>query len=364
MRSLVLLALFPLAVTAQITPTLVTTLADEVNETSGLLWIGDDLWTHEDSDCEPKLYRIDRNSGAVLQTVNVNAPNVDWEDITSDEEHVYLGDVGNNGGNRTDLKILRFSRALLEDPSTTEVNVDTIAFAYEDQTSFEFAMNNNDWDCESILAHSDSIYLFTKNWVDHQTRLYSIPAQPGEHLAQLRGSHDVQGLITGAAMEANGERVVLVGYTPAPFVPFVCVLHDYTGTDMLGGEVERATTTLAFVQVEGVEWDGTAGIIFSNEQSPFSQQRLWSLPINTSIATSIAPTGDIQLQPNPANDFLHLSITDPNAEVSVIDALGKEVMRSRYFTGGMDISDLAPGNYQLVVRSEASVRTGSFVVSR
>ena len=33
--------------------------------------------------------------------------NVDWEDITQDETHIYIADFGNNNGNRTDLKIYK-----------------------------------------------------------------------------------------------------------------------------------------------------------------------------------------------------------------------------------------------------------------
>lgn len=364
MRSIALFLLFPLAVAAQVTPTLITTLSDTVNETSGLLLIGDALWTHEDSDCAPKLYQVDRNNGELLRTVEVNAANVDWEDITSDGSYVYIGDVGNNGGNRTDLRILRFPIAELEDPSMTQVDVETIDYSYEDQTSFEFAMNNNNWDCEAILAHSDSIFLFTKNWVDHRTRLYSMPAVPGVQVARFRGEADVQGLVTGVAWEASGSRIALVGYSAAPFVPFVCVLDDFNGTEFLSGSLTLESTTLAFVQVEAVEWDPLGGIIFSNEQSPFSQQRLWSLPINVAVDRPDLDDGSY-IHPNPASDLLHVPIEDRDAQLSILDVTGREMMHLSGNTGRpIDISALATGNYRLILRSAGAVRNASFVISR
>ena len=78
-------------------------MSDLVIETSGLLRVNDQLWTHNDSGNDPILYRIDPLDGSVLQMLAINVPNIDWEDITTDGEFIYIGDVGNNSGDRTDL---------------------------------------------------------------------------------------------------------------------------------------------------------------------------------------------------------------------------------------------------------------------
>ena len=62
-----------------------------------MLRIGSDTWVILDSGNDHALYRISEENGDVLQQVTLsNATNVDWEAISSDGNHVYVADVGNN----------------------------------------------------------------------------------------------------------------------------------------------------------------------------------------------------------------------------------------------------------------------------
>src|SRR3954463_4778166 len=55
-------------------------------------------WVHNDSGNSPSLYAI-RRDGTIVREFRLSVPNVDWEDIAVDDEgHLYLGDIGNNGG--------------------------------------------------------------------------------------------------------------------------------------------------------------------------------------------------------------------------------------------------------------------------
>ena len=85
-------------------------LSDSVIETSGLQMAGGYLWTFNDKNGKPQLYRIDTVSNAIQQRVFLNgATNNDWEDIAFDGTYFYIGDFGNNlTGGRTDLKIYKF----------------------------------------------------------------------------------------------------------------------------------------------------------------------------------------------------------------------------------------------------------------
>ena len=75
-------------------------LSKTIEETSGLAKIDGTFWTHNDSGGEPALYQFDPHSGEVLRTVFFNgAENKDWEDMTTDSSHVYVGNFGNNFGN-------------------------------------------------------------------------------------------------------------------------------------------------------------------------------------------------------------------------------------------------------------------------
>src|SRR6188768_3637663 len=68
-----------------------------LNETSGLTFINGKLWTFNDSGNANDIYRVDTSTSTVYQTVDIsNATNVDWEDMTSNNDYLYIGDFGNN----------------------------------------------------------------------------------------------------------------------------------------------------------------------------------------------------------------------------------------------------------------------------
>jgi putative lipase involved disintegration of autophagic bodies len=83
-------------------------LPSEIKETSGLLLIDGKIITHNDRGDAANLYEIDSLSGNLLRTIRItNATNEDWEDLAEDENHIYIGDFGNNDGNRTNLRIYK-----------------------------------------------------------------------------------------------------------------------------------------------------------------------------------------------------------------------------------------------------------------
>ena len=95
-----------LSSSAQIALDLTNLQSPTLDESSGLLFYNNKIITHTDSGGKAELYEIDATMGKVTRTVNItNAENVDWEDIGQDGTHIYIGDIGNNSGNRTNLKI-------------------------------------------------------------------------------------------------------------------------------------------------------------------------------------------------------------------------------------------------------------------
>src|SRR5262245_64749541 len=56
------------------------------------------FWVHNDSGNPPALFAV-RRDGSLVREYQVAAPNIDWEDIATDDHgHLYLGDIGNNEG--------------------------------------------------------------------------------------------------------------------------------------------------------------------------------------------------------------------------------------------------------------------------
>ncbi|HFB99210.1 MAG TPA: T9SS C-terminal target domain-containing protein, partial [Phaeodactylibacter sp.] len=171
-------------------------LSDVVVESSGLVFFDNQLWTHNDGGNPDKIYQIDTLTGEVIKTVIiVYSDNEDWEDITQDETHLYIGDFGNNNGNRSNLRVYKILKSEL---ASGVANPELIQFSYADQTDFTPANNNNDYDCEAFFFYNDSLHLFTKNWIDNKTKHYVIPSSSGTYVANIRETLDVQGLVTGA----------------------------------------------------------------------------------------------------------------------------------------------------------------------
>jgi hypothetical protein len=247
-----------------VTPQTLTPLAVTVNESSGLINLDGKIWTHNDSGGQPALYEISKMDGSVLRTVVIqNATNVDWEDLAADSEYVYIGDFGNNSGSRTDLKIYRINRSDLA--SSNSIPAETINFSFSDQTSWVPQLNQTDFDCEGFVAFQDSLYLFSKDWVDHKTRMYQLSNQPGTHVAQYKSTFDVVGLITAADMFSS-EVLVLQGYSTT-LTPFTWLFQQFTGTSFFQGTSTKLTWTNK-AQTEGIAYADTNGVYVTSEKAP------------------------------------------------------------------------------------------------
>ncbi len=357
MRPLTLfLPLLPLAAAAQtLVPTVITPLATALNETSGLVVLDGQVWTQLDSGNPNALYRIDPANGDVLRTVTVtNATNVDWEDITTDGDWLYIGDHGNNNGNRTNLRIYRVALDELLDPGTTEILADTIRFAYALQTDFTVANNNNDWDCEAMIALDDSLFLFSKNWVSGTSYLYALPAVPGDHLAQRRDTLDAQGLITGATYDPGNGAIALVGYAETFYLPFIWRLAGYPDHSFFNGIAQRNPLGSGITQMEAIAWAGTANVYMSNETSVLNGARLWEM--NVDLPTGIVASRDASLRvwPSPADG--HLTVrAEITGQLELLDASGRVVRTENVRAGDtvVETGSLASGAYTLRTGSSA-----------
>jgi len=206
--------------------TALTVLDQAVKETSGLIFFDGKLVTHNDSGDSPNLYEIDTINGNVTRTVTVsNATNVDWEDITQDDNFIYVGDFGNNNGTRTNLAIYVIDK--VEFNSQTTVTADTILIQYADQTNFSSQPNSNNYDCEAMIAFEDSLMLFSKNWENEKTYLYTLPKSAGVYNLVKRDSFDTQGTITGATYNSFSNEILLTGYKSSNFSKYLWKLAQF-----------------------------------------------------------------------------------------------------------------------------------------
>ncbi|HNU32182.1 MAG TPA: PKD domain-containing protein [Bacteroidia bacterium] len=239
-----------------------------LDETSGVEFLSNKLWTFNDSGNSNAIYRVDTATNTVHQTVTIsNATNTDWEDMTSNNDYLFIGDFGNNNGNRQNLKIYRIHKNNLPAGATT-ATADVINFSYSDQTSFPSLPNNNNFDCESMIFYNDSIHLFSKNWVDLQTRHYVLPNAPGTHVAQYRETLNAGYMVTGASVQKGGV-IALIGYNNSGSGPiYVYMLYDHKNNFFFNGNKRRFNVgdKATYGQVEAVDFFNAAYAYISNEK--------------------------------------------------------------------------------------------------
>ena len=235
-------------------------LPKEVNETSGLFFHNGRLWTHNDSGGKPILYALDTTTFEIVQRLTLkNVKNKDWEDVCTDGETVFVGDFGNNKGNRKKLKIFTFPLSDIPESGDTSIIVDSIivdsiTFRFGDQTDFNHKKHEHDFDCEAMFVTEEYLYLFSKGWKTGTTRMYRLPKTPGNYVAEVVNGFDSQGLLTGADYDREHHVLALVGYVKTVWKPFMYLIFDF----------EEEGVKLSNRRFEMPQWTGaqTEGICF------------------------------------------------------------------------------------------------------
>ncbi|MFT4762398.1 MAG: hypothetical protein ACI9XO_003513 [Paraglaciecola sp.] len=300
----------------------ITQLPSNLEEVSGAGFFNETLWTHEDGGNEDRIYQIDSLMGAIEHIVTIaGADNYDWEDMTEDETHVYVGDFGNNDGNRTNLRVYKISKGdLTENVATAEV----IEFIFSDQTDFTLNSNNNNYDCEAMFVFEDSLHLFSKNWVDFKTRHYVLPTTAGEHVAQVRDSLEVQVQITSADISDEGE-VLLLGYNTATSEVLLWLLFDYPGNQFFKGNKRKISlgSAISTSQAEGITFrNDRTGYVVSEAFSVLPQKllRFNVLPFleEPNAVEEANLKSNIKVFPNPFRDRLIIEMKDVKEPIEAI----------------------------------------------
>jgi len=290
---------------------IISELPSIIQETSGLIFFNGGYWTHNDSGGAPKIFKINPSTGYITQTITItNGTNVDIEDITQDENYIYVGDFGNNYGNRDDLTIYKLNKSDIPSEESASVNAEKIGFSFNDQESFSRRNRSNDYDCESVMSYGDNLYVFTKNWANGETRSYKIPKEAGDYGVDIHESFNVRGLITGADYSIEKNAVVLIGYEN--FVPFMWVIWDFNDDNFFEGHKKRVDfANISGAQTEGICFINKDEVIISCEKSYYPPQ-LYQLNIETIIADldefeKFSPF-KIVISPNPSKQKVNIAI--------------------------------------------------------
>ena len=315
--------------------TLINDLSDQVQENSGLIRVGNFLYTFNDSGSDVKIYELD-TSGTVLRSIVITgATNVDWEAITSNSTHVFIGDFGNNSGNRQNLCVYRFMKSAL---SLDTIVAEKLPFYWSDQIQFSAQTNAHNFDCEAFVAREDSLVFFSKNWLNLYTRRYVLPVYWTDTMAAMvRDSFFVDGLITDASLSPDQSRTFLLGYKNNGnnfYTSFIWNLWDYSNGLVFSGNKRRIEigNVLNVSQTEGIA-------LISNQSGYVSSEKVVSFvtlapklfkfdfgayfnPLNT---PEILPHTMVELVPRAKDGTCEILIKRPFKVAELKDIQGKRI---------------------------------------
>lgn len=203
------------------------------------------FWVHNDSGNPPALFAV-RRDGSLVREYTVGVPNVDWEDVATDDHgHLYLGEIGNNG------RLLPL-RAIyqLDEPDPEQAGVRSLKVKTASYYRFP---GGGRFDAEALVIDGDRALVVAKTLDGRAAEVYAIPLRPPAPLIRPALPERVGTLpgfttaVTGADLSADRKRLV------------VCSL-DAVGVfekDTKGGWTPTAKKGFqADDQVEAVAWDG------------------------------------------------------------------------------------------------------------
>ncbi|MCD9611433.1 hypothetical protein V2647_06325 [Tenacibaculum maritimum] len=251
-----------------------------LKEVSGLTKVNgsDWLWMHNDSGNRSIIYGVNIE-GEIMEEMDINAKNNDWEDMTSDPYgNVYIADIGNNKNKRKDLAILKISHQDFIEKE--RVDVERITFTYPDQVKFPPPKKQRLFDAESILYANGNIYLFTKSRVKGhfgKTNLYKVPAKKGNYKAAFISTFETCSnfgcWITSAAISPDGKTVALLNERA------VLIFTDFFEDDFFSGQVRNIP--LGFLsQKEGVAFKDNKTLYITDEKSRGKGGKLYQLSLH------------------------------------------------------------------------------------
>lgn len=258
-------------------------LPKHLKEVSGIVLNGNSnlIWMLEDSGNANAIYGVDEKGQQQRKVTIAQTENVDWEDITKDNEgNLYIGDFGNNDNERKDLTIYKIAKDSLKNESV--IPSYKVSFAYPEQTEFPPKKTELFYDVEAFVVYKNNFYLFTKNrskGFDGTTFLYKVPNQAGFHQAQLLGQFKAEGdfqnaAITSAGISPDERKVVLLSHSQ------IWIFENFTSDNFFSGNVSRINLH-HFSQKEAICFKDNKTLLIVDEKTKKIGGKLYQLDLDS-----------------------------------------------------------------------------------
>ena len=224
-----------------------------INETSGLEIQNEVFITHNDSGGEPILYFFNVN-GVITNSIKIGEKsflkiyNYDWEDITADEDYIFIADTGNNFGNRDNLKIIKVK--------TNDFSIDSkINITYKDQEKFFswFPRPKHKYDAEALFLIEDKIAILSKDRSNLFTDLYLIDKKSNSsQVLESKITYDVNSLITGGDYNEELGLLALVSYN-SKRSQYLILFEDFNLENLADKKFRKYKIPIERAQIEALK---------------------------------------------------------------------------------------------------------------
>ncbi|MBN1968568.1 MAG: hypothetical protein JXR48_06065 [Candidatus Delongbacteria bacterium] len=253
----------------------------KIDESSGLAksrQFDNVYWTLNDSGDKARIFAIDINGKLIAPQWDddykglmiSDAVNIDWEDITADNNgFLYIAACGNNGNARKDLSIY-----MLKEPNPLGVNATRyfkkIDFFYPEQDGFPPVKRN--FDCEAIFHNGKNLYLLTKHRSDFNTVLYRFDSMEsnGQTPVTKISEFPIGGNVTAADCSIDGKRLAVLTYQN------VWVFESEDGNYFNG---KKYFLPISADQCEAITFENNNELIITNEQTEMFKIKISEMKI-------------------------------------------------------------------------------------
>jgi len=244
-----------------------------IDETSGLEIVNGQFITHNDSGGDPKLYYLDKKGKIVFERTLEGVKNNDWEDITKDDQFIYVANMGNNFDTRKNLSIVKTPI----DPSYSETEL--IEFNYPEQVKFTTAYSQSQYDAEALITIDDYLIILTKNKLKKITEIYALPKIAGKYEAKKIGSLNTQSIITGGDYDPETKLLALTG-TLIFNEYYILKIEDFDLESKKDYKIDMYEIPIGKTQVEAIKIiDSNTFWITSEDEKSSSSARLMKIKL-------------------------------------------------------------------------------------
>jgi hypothetical protein len=319
-----------------------------LKETSGLAFYDGLLWSFNDSGGKSVLYGMDAHSGKILRRIKINRPNHDWESIAASPEGLWIGDIGNNRGQRKDLQLFFLSGDQLK-KSARAMPKTTLSVHYPEADFPQIKGKGHNRDSEAIAFIGDKLWLFTKNRLNTDTYLAPLSA---EHTAQAIVPLDtlkVEMMVTGADYNESTDLLAICGYYA--FRNYLAFIPLFTNQGKpFEGIIRYHLRGLDGAQIESVALGAENMIILSTEKTGLFPPQTFRLNAGRlTLPTGMRPdvcissrleiekagwnedTGELQLRFNKGADAVKMEVLTFQGKRMYRKNL-RQVQKSRTYT--------------------------------